>query len=886
MAGGDLSRRIDVIHDDDGQAVVKGTMPRHLPVGRWPARHPMVLAQQFAVNVIADELLGTTGIFSVNGPPGTGKTTMLRDVVSLLMVERAKVLATLESPTSGFAKESQPIRGDRPGKMYPVHAQLQGFGMVVACLSNGAAQNVTRELPAAKSIDAQDVELDYFSEVAETLLAEPKEKKRRPGSAWGLIAAVLGRAELRSHFANRFWFANGSERHTQAQQAEPDDEFVSFRTVLERGVPGARPWLEQRKRFKAVLQRAENAVRLRQRLAEAVSSHDNLTRRADAAQATHDQNLHVLRLRQTQEQLAKATDAAAQEQHAAAADAAQKARTLARAIELCVRHARTVPEGAGDEPASGWSAEHAERRLADLKAMAAIHARAIDDIDQRRPGSFARFFNTLAFRAWSAERAKAAATRTATDLQILRFASWVDEWATLASRLAKAQASLGVEIDAFSEQPYAHALDAARKELAATTNRHGEARAATQETEKKTSASARQLAAARQDLAAATDVITKSGIDAQTLARWNLQALPERDRQKIAPWLDAALETLRQEVFVEAVELHKSFIACNAQTLKTNLGHLVDLVQGKLAPSSVASGVEHLWESLFLCVPVVSTTFASMASVFRGMGRESLGWVFIDEAGQAPPQAAAGAIWRAKRTLVVGDPLQLKPVVTIPARVVDALEDRFGLPSTWNPRAASAQVLADRANRYGTTVKGEWIGSPLRVHRRCIDPMFKVANAISYDGLMEYGTLVGQHEADREWLGESCWIDVRSCAGSGHWIPEQGRVALGLLQRLLALPYVGQLFDEEGRANVYLIAPFSDVAERARHAMVDDLGLRRGGEACGTVHTFQGKEADVVILLLGGDLARPAAISGFAAAEPNLLERRIDARQAARLCRG
>ena len=30
------------------------------------------------------------------------------------------------------------------------------------------------------------------------------------------------------------------------------------------------------------------------------------------------------------------------------------------------------------------------------------------------------------------------------------------------------------------------------------------------------------------------------------------------------------------------------------------------------------------------------------------MGQDSLGWLLIDEAGQATPQSAAGAIWRSK----------------------------------------------------------------------------------------------------------------------------------------------------------------------------------------------------------------------------------------------
>ncbi len=43
-------------------------------------------------------------------------------------------------------------------------------------------------------------------------------------------------------------------------------------------------------------------------------------------------------------------------------------------------------------------------------------------------------------------------------------------------------------------------------------------------------------------------------------------------------------------------------------------------------------------------IPVVSTTFASLPRLFRDVGREALGWLLVDEAGQASAQQVVGGI--------------------------------------------------------------------------------------------------------------------------------------------------------------------------------------------------------------------------------------------------
>ena len=95
------------------------------------------------------------------------------------------------------------------------------------------------------------------------------------------------------------------------------------------------------------------------------------------------------------------------------------------------------------------------------------------------------------------------------------------------------------------------------------------------------------------------------------------------------------------------------------------------VLQGK--NPTTADDTRRAWQSVFLFIPVISSTFASIGRLFKYLEPKTLGWVFIEEAGQAIPQAIVGAIWRAKKVLSIGDPFQIEPICTVPAEVVDGM---------------------------------------------------------------------------------------------------------------------------------------------------------------------------------------------------------------------
>jgi superfamily I DNA and/or RNA helicase len=276
------------------------------------------------------------------------------------------------------------------------------------------------------------------------------------------------------------------------------------------------------------------------------------------------------------------------------------------------------------------------------------------------------------------------------------------------------------------------------------------------------------------------------------------------------------------------------------------------------------------WQSMFLLVPVVSTTFASFSRMFGRFGADSLGWLLIDEAGQATPQAAVGGIWRARRTVVVGDPLQLEPISSLPWTAERSLGKHFKVGEEWSPGRVSVQQLADRVARYGTRLSQTtadaqpvWVGSPLRVHRRSDRPIFEICNAMAYDDLMVYGT-----SPRGMFPGRDRWIDVEGPAEKGNWVPAETEQLGKLLQRLV----------DEGIAvdQIRVLSPFRNVINEAKRVHRSVFSTRHTEAAAaaerwvGTVHTMQGKEADVIILVLGGDPGRPG-VRAWAAERPNLL---------------
>jgi superfamily I DNA and/or RNA helicase len=255
----------------------------------------------------------------------------------------------------------------------------------------------------------------------------------------------------------------------------------------------------------------------------------------------------------------------------------------------------------------------------------------------------------------------------------------------------------------------------------------------------------------------------------------------------------------------------------------------------------------------------------------------SIGWLLVDEAGQATPQAAVGAIMRSKRTIVVGDPLQIPPVVTLPEQLVSMIAKEFKVdPLEWTAPMASTQTVADQASNHQGEFRGDAeprrVGIPLLVHRRCQDPMFGVSNEVAYDGQMVHAAGTPSPGSVTEAIGRSRWFDIDGEAET-KWCPAEGDFVIRLLQELT--------HKGASEPDLFIISPFRDVANgirnrlRSEAALFDAMGVGDLDEwlsdRVGTVHTVQGREAEAVFFVLGAPSAAHGGARAWAGNSPNIV---------------
>lgn len=765
----------DIEHYDllkDTDQMRKWYNPKVLPYGRWPSKFNLSLMQQIAVNIAKEN---PNDIFSVNGPPGTGKTTLLKDIIANNIVERAAKFCESNHVNDIFKKV---VGRDGTSFYYTIPSDIAVYGMLVLSSNNKAVENITLELPNISSVKAgtngstlfnpefsnQQVDLSCFakdekykyvksSEVYFTFLAD---RLAESNTQWGLISARLGKK---------------SNINT----------FMPALNVLSSDMSSIMRMPSAQDAFEGAKRQFQAQYKLVKTLFAYVTTYEENT-----------QSIQELKLKINQ----------LQEEVVSIDEQLSKYDTLNDDLMQLIEHKNCI-----------------ESKLIEYNGKRSI---------------FDKLWHAT---NWSILKAMGNPTLLSViEEETTRLQTVKDQLTALHQLVNERESIINTKDSLLAEI----------KDIDGTIQK---AEKTQQEILGTIKSSGKDTIHCFDDIGSKLMSSDENRADAHTSFLYVCNYLNE----------------CRERLLYDALQLQKAVVMNDAfrknmQLLSQYWGSLSD--RKKLQKNFDLDMIfPALLNSLMIAVPVISSTFAAVERFLVNCKSESsLGTIIIDEAGQASPHMLVGALFRAQKAIVVGDPKQIEPVQTVQDLFVEKIGGK-GL-GKYRSKELSVQSLADAQNPFAGIIKNldgseSWVGCPLVIHRRCKDPMFSVANELSYGGFMINKTMDSDDPIDP--CKESCWItydasNIESSTGKDRYIKVQGQIAFELIQKLRAR-------NAEFK-DIFIITPFTSVAHGFKtymQSISDDIVNwtdkdNKSGwlkDNIGTVHTFQGKEAKVVIYMLG-----------------------------------
>jgi hypothetical protein len=335
--------------------------------------------------------------------------------------------------------------------------------------------------------------------------------------------------------------------------------------------------------------------------------------------------------------------------------------------------------------------------------------------------------------------------------------------------------------------------------------------------------------------------------------RWT-ELRDQADRLPDDGTLAAEADDVEAAVNAASLDLVDATVRTNAHRGRRRI---LDLLQAKQSPGSDWAAVKRVLPRTAGDRPAVGGWAVSSLSVRRFPTEAALfDLVVVDEASQCSIPQVLPLLFRARRALIIGDPMQLRHIATISPEREASARRGVGISADW---LEERQLSYRRHSAFHALERAAGASRLLDEHYRCHPRIAGVVNRLFYGGQLTVLTDTrNRQRLDREPI---VWAAVE-----GHPTrPAQGGSWVNAAEVQKVNDCVEYVVKELPEATVGVVTPYKAQADRIARYWDHEPRVR-----VGTVHTFQGGERDVVVFGLVAGASMPAGSIAWLEAERNL----------------
>lgn len=327
------------------------------------------------------------------------------------------------------------------------------------------------------------------------------------------------------------------------------------------------------------------------------------------------------------------------------------------------------------------------------------------------------------------------------------------------------------------------------------------------------------------------------------------------------------LNTLNQQLFELALNLNEAYIAKNRKEIVENLklflpnGENSYICQKFYDSSDIYNtekqeAIRRLWNTLFLCFPVVTTTLDSFSKRCFHLIPEYIDLELIDEAGQILPHNLVSALYRGKKAVIVGDINQIEPIYNSIKRNFYQSQKMIG--NNFEDVKIEENSVQALANKH-TDILNNGDVLILNDHYRCEENIVNFSNKNVYSNKlnMHIGNIM-----NKPFLNNMVLLDVRGKKEEKEHVNK-----VEIESCIETIKYILEK-NENDTPTIAIITPFKRQKENIEKRLEKE-GIE--GVKVGTVHAFQGQERDYIIFSQVIDSLEKRSLVNFIGKKCNML---------------